>query len=75
MKGNMTADNIVKFYNDWHDGNLSPILKSEPIPENNDELVKVIVGNTFDELVKYNPKDVLVEYYAPWCGFCKKVSI
>ena len=28
----------------------------------------------FDELVTDNTKDVLVEFYAPWCGHCKKLT-
>ncbi len=36
-------------------------VKSEPIPEDNDEPVKVAVGLNFDDLVINNDKDVLVE--------------
>ena len=42
-----------------------PPMKSEPIPENNDEIVKIIVGRTFRRIVN-NPKiDVLVLFYDP----------
>jgi len=36
--------------------------------------VKIIVGSTFDEIVMNNKKDVLVEFYAPWCGHCKHLE-
>lgn len=41
-------------------------LKSEEIPEKNDEPVKIIVGKSFQNEVINNNKDVLVEFYAPW---------
>ncbi|CAF4407663.1 unnamed protein product, partial [Rotaria magnacalcarata] len=32
------------------------------------EDVKVVVAKNFDEIVNDNTKDVLIEFYAPWCG-------
>ncbi|XP_068603841.1 protein disulfide-isomerase A4 [Brachionichthys hirsutus] len=55
-------------------GKLSPIIKSQPVPKNNKGPVKVVVGKTFDEIVMDSKKDVLVEFYAPWCGHCKKLE-
>lgn len=55
-------------------GKLVRHLKSEAIPETNDEAVKVIVGKNFDDVVVNNQKDVLVEFYAPWCGHCKTLA-
>ncbi len=49
-------------------------MKSEPIPAANDEPVKVLVGENFLEIVNDATKDFLVEFYAPWCGHCKKLA-
>uniref|UniRef100_A0A146Z3N9 Protein disulfide-isomerase A4 n=1 Tax=Fundulus heteroclitus TaxID=8078 RepID=A0A146Z3N9_FUNHE len=55
-------------------GKLQPIIKSQPVPKNNKGPVKVVVGKTFDEIVMDPQKDVLIEFYAPWCGHCKKLE-
>jgi len=36
--------------------------------------VKTVVGLTFDEIVNDSEKDVLIEFYAPWCGHCKQLT-
>lgn len=49
-------------------------MKSEEVPATNDEPVKVVVGKNFNDLVLNNEQDVLVEFYAPWCGHCKTLA-
>lgn len=70
----LTVDVITKFVEDVKSGALKPHLKSEEIPETNDAPVTVVVGKQFEELVQDPTKDVLVKYYAPWCGHCKKLA-
>jgi len=53
---------------------LQPTLKSEAEPADNSGPVKVVVGKSFDKIVLDNSKDVLVEFYAPWCGHCKSLA-
>jgi len=55
-------------------GEVKAHFKSEPVPEENDGPVKIVVGSNFDEIVLNNKKDVLLEFYAPWCGHCKHLA-
>jgi len=48
-------------------------IRSEPIPTE-DGPVKILVGKNFEDIVFDESKDVFVEFYAPWCGHCKKLS-
>ncbi|KAF3835984.1 hypothetical protein F7725_028542 [Dissostichus mawsoni] len=68
------ADVLRDFVKAFKKGKLSPIIKSQPLPKNNKGPVKVVVGKTFDEIVMDTQKDVLIEFYAPWCGHCKKLE-
>ncbi|XP_022621967.1 protein disulfide-isomerase A4 [Seriola dumerili] len=68
------AEVLQDFVMAFKKGKLKPIIKSQPVPKNNKGPVKVVVGKTFDEIVMDTQKDVLIEFYAPWCGHCKKLE-
>jgi hypothetical protein len=52
----------------------TPFTLSQPLPVEDQGPVKVVVASTFDEVVLDESKDVLVKFYAPWCGHCKELA-
>uniref|UniRef100_A0A4W5N3S6 Protein disulfide-isomerase n=1 Tax=Hucho hucho TaxID=62062 RepID=A0A4W5N3S6_9TELE len=76
MQEEFTRDgkSLERFLEDYFAGKLKRQVKSEAAPENNDGPVKVVVADNFEEIVNNPSKDVLVEFYAPWCGHCKTLE-
>lgn len=67
----ISEKHVGEFVQDYVDGKIEPSVKSEPIPEKQEGPVTVIVAKNYKEIVFDDKKDVLVEFYAPWCGHCK----
>jgi len=69
----VTKESLGAFVNNYLTGTLQPNTKSQEIPVQDGPVV-VIVGKTYDSIVNDATKDVLVEFYAPWCGHCKNLA-
>ena len=68
MQDEFSVENRQKFLDAYSAGTAEEYIKSEDVPDNSGNDVKVAVAKNFEELVTKSEKDVLVEFYAPWCG-------
>jgi len=73
FEGELTAEKLKTFFENYSAGSLEPHLKSEAVPESNDGPVFVLVGSEFENVIG-KEQDVFVEFYAPWCGHCKQLA-
>jgi len=65
-EGGRTAEDILNFVNEKAGTNAR--LKKAATD------VVVLTDENFDRIVMDGTKDVLVEFYAPWCGHCKHLA-
>lgn len=71
--GALTLDKVASWVEDFKAGKIEKTVKSEEIPESNDGPVKVVVAKQFNDIL-FSGKNVMMEFYAPWCGHCKKLA-
>eukprot|EP00163_Fabomonas_tropica_P013916 TRINITY_DN2553_c0_g2_i1.p1 TRINITY_DN2553_c0_g2~~TRINITY_DN2553_c0_g2_i1.p1 ORF type:complete len:636 (+),score=282.36 TRINITY_DN2553_c0_g2_i1:57-1964(+) len=77
QKKYFTEDGLAgldKFIDDFNNGKAQQAFKSEPLPADNSGPVTTLVAKNFNDIVYDQERDVLVEFYAPWCGHCKKLA-
>ncbi|KAG6831586.1 hypothetical protein H0H92_009059 [Tricholoma furcatifolium] len=74
QENEITPEIVDSWVEQYLDGKIEPSLKSMPIPETQDEAVYTVVGKSFDDVVYDDSKDVFIEFYASWCGHCKRLA-
>ncbi|KAL9394488.1 hypothetical protein Peur_013773 [Populus x canadensis] len=57
LKSNLESDHIAPWVKEYKEGKVPPFIKSEPIPEANEEPVKVVVADSLDDLVTKSGKN------------------
>jgi protein disulfide-isomerase A1 len=74
-EGSISSETLQAFAVKFRSKQLEPFYKSQEIPEEPyDEGVRIIVAKNFESVVMDSTKDVMLEFYAPWCGHCKQLA-
>jgi len=71
IEGDLTAANIAGLYDKYTNKQAKRTYLSEAVPTENNDLVKVVVLDTFKDIVLNPEQDVLLHVWAPWCGHCR----
>lgn len=81
MSESFGIENVQKFIKAYLAGDLTPKVKDDRnmMPEEEEEdsgpsSVVTLTDSNFAAQVTNSPNDVMLEFYAPWCGHCKALK-
>eukprot|EP00746_Dinoflagellata_sp_MGD_P089447 gnl/MRDRNA2_/MRDRNA2_35307_c0_seq1.p1 gnl/MRDRNA2_/MRDRNA2_35307_c0~~gnl/MRDRNA2_/MRDRNA2_35307_c0_seq1.p1 ORF type:complete len:285 (+),score=49.63 gnl/MRDRNA2_/MRDRNA2_35307_c0_seq1:3-857(+) len=68
------STDFLEFVADVEGGHAAPLERSEPLPEGKTAWgeVETVVGKNLEQMVFRKDVDVLLNVYAPWCGWSQK---
>lgn len=73
MTQNFSVEALEEFVQGIKTNKLLPFVRSEKPPKVNNQVVKVVVADTFEELVERSGRDAFIMLYTSDCSVCKKV--
>lgn len=73
LAGVADAKGIKEFVGKYVKGEIKASVKSEAVPDTQGPVYK-LVADGWDGLVQDESKDILAEFYAPWCGHCQRLA-
>ena len=67
-----SSEYLATYVEHLRTGRIAPYMKSLPVPKNQESIVKKVVADNYDVEMHKVKKDVVLYFYAPWCGHCKE---
>ena len=72
LDGDFSSEYLLQYIENLRTGKVQPYMKSMPVPKNQDSIIKKVVADNYDAEMHKVKKDVVIFFYAPWCGHCKE---
>jgi len=71
----ITVESLTTFVEKYKKKELEAFYKTQEVPkESFEQGIRVLVGKNFESVVMDPTKNVMVEFYAPWCAHCKELA-